>query len=168
MHRICNSDDTAAVENYRQWCLRRSVFLRAHQHLRVKGSFPNVQLHAERKGQRIYTKRKTLLIGSRQIHVSVHEEFPPTSIYCAWQSGGRDRQKDLSVPNSAHSYCKPASLHSRIDFCYRINVNPQKISNLFTDRVHFSRDGVNNTKKSYLQNHVIPHGRVRITNIALP
>jgi hypothetical protein len=165
MYRVYNSDNNAAVEMYCQQCPQRSLFFRSHQHLRVTGSFPSAQYHAERKGQRIHAKRKAQLIWFGQIHVLVQVEFPPALIFC-----GVDVTNSRTYPHHIRCipYRKPASLHSRLEFCHWINAQPQKNHNLFTDKAHFSHDRVNNTKKSCIT--MISHAEESevITSIAFP
>ena len=54
---VCNGNTTGAVKEYRlrypqRQISDRRVFIRVHQHLREKGSFPSVNRHAERQVQR--------------------------------------------------------------------------------------------------------------------
>jgi hypothetical protein len=127
IHRICNSDGIAAVGKYRQLCLRRSVFLRGHQHLWVKGSFPSVNHHAERKGQQIYTKRKTLLIESRQIHVSNTRRIS-TNLNILYLTVGWTWQTEGSIRTTFGSFGNVNLLHCIVgwNFAAGLMLNPTR------------------------------------------
>jgi hypothetical protein len=56
----------------------------------------------------------------------------------------------------------PADMCSWLDLCHWINSNPRVIRNvLFTNKVHFTHDGVNNTRNSHLWGRDNPHGTVK-------
>jgi len=70
------------------------------------------------------------------------------------------------VANSVHRHdqsidLEPADMCRRLEFCRWINYNSHVIRNiLFTDKAHFTRDGVNNTRNSRLWHRDNPHGTV--------
>ena len=54
-----------------------------------------------------------------------------------------------------------ADMCSRLELCHWINSNPHMIRNiLFTDEAHFTRNGVSNTRNSYLWDRDNPRGTV--------
>ena len=56
---------------------------------------------------------------------------------------------------------EPADMRSQLELCCWINSNPHMIRNiLFTDKAHFTCDGVNNTR-IHLCDHDNPHGTVK-------
>ena len=71
-------------------------------------------------------------------------------------------------PEAMHPYhiqriqhLEPADMCSRLELCRWLNSNPHMIRNiLFTDEVHFTRDGVNNTGNSHLWDRDYPNGTV--------
>ena len=75
-----------------------------------------------------------------------------------------------SVYRHDHSIdLEPADMCSRLELCRWINYNSHMIRNiLFTDKAHFTRDGVNNTRNFHLWGRDNPHGIVESNYLAFP
>jgi hypothetical protein len=91
---VFNGNTTAAVEEYRlryPWrrIPDRRVFTRVHQHLREKGSFLSVNRHAERQVQRNVDDDEHIIDMVQRSPRTSTEEFLPSSVFRAWDSGER-------------------------------------------------------------------------------
>jgi len=59
-------------------------------------------------------------------------------------------------------HLEPADMCSRLELCRWINSNSHMIHNiLFTDKAHFTSNGVNITRNTHLWDHDNPHGTVK-------
>ena len=59
-------------------------------------------------------------------------------------------------------HLEPADICSRLELCHWINSNLHMICNiLFTNKAHFTRNGVNNTRNSHLWDRDNQHGTVK-------
>jgi hypothetical protein len=138
------------------------VFTCVHQHLREKGSFPCVNRHAERQVQRnvedddhiIDMVQRSPRTSTRRI--SAHLRIPRMRV---WRTLFADGLYPYHIQRVQH--LEPADMCSRLDLCRWINSNPRVIRNvLFTDKAHFTCDGVNNTRNSHLWGRDNPHGTI--------
>ena len=95
----CNSSTTAAVEYYRlpyppRRIPDRRVFTRVQQHLREKGSFPNVNRRAECQVQRNVEEDENIIdMVQRSPHTSTRR-ISARSVFRAWESGKSYTQKE--------------------------------------------------------------------------
>jgi hypothetical protein len=80
-----------------------------------------------------------------------------------WQTEGRIRTTFGAFGNVNLLHCTVGW-----NFATGLMLNPQRFLIYLLIRLIFFRNGVNNTRKSYLQKHVNLHGRVRFTIITFP
>ena len=162
---FCNGNTTAAVKEYRLRYPRRRihdrrVFIRVHQHLREKGSFPSVNRHAERQVQRSVEDHDHIIdIVQRsprtsKRRISARLRIPRMRV---WRTLFTEGMYPYHIQRVQH--LEPTDMCSRFDFRRWISSNPRVIPNaLFTGEAYFTTDVVKNTRKSYLWGRENPHG----------
>ena len=141
----------------------QTCFTCVHQHLREKGSFPSVYHCAECQIQRNVDEDENI--------IDMLQHSPCTSTR---RISACLRVLRMRVWRTLHTegmyphhiqriqYLEPADTCSQLELCCWINSNPHMICNiLFTDKAHFTCDGVNKTRNSHVWDRDNPHGTVK-------
>jgi len=139
------------------------VFTCIHQHLRERGSFPSVNRRVEHQVQRNVE-------GDENIPDMVQQSPHTTTriisaCFCVprmrvWQRLHTEGMYPYNIQRIQH--LEPADMCSRLELCRWINSNSHMIHNiLFTDKAHFTSNGVNITRNTHLWDHDNPHGTVK-------
>ena len=162
---FCNGNASAAAEEYRRRYQDRRhpdgrVFVRVHQHLRDKGTFPGITPTAERVGAEnrhgiVQMARRSPRISTRRL--SSRLGVPHTTVW-------RTLRKEGLHPYHLHKaqHLKPEDYERRLTFCHWLDDHPQLCPYiLYTDESCFTRDGTTNLHNEHYWAEENPHQLVQ-------
>jgi len=125
MNRICNSDDTAAVEKYRQWSLRRSVPLCSPPPV-SKRLFSECTSRGTQRPTNIYDEENIAVTIQANPRISTRRISTNLNILCLtvgwmWQTEGRIRTTFGAFSNVNLLHCTVGW-----NFATGLMLNPQR------------------------------------------
>ena len=132
------------------------------QHLWEKGSFPSVNHRAEcQVRQNVKEDENIIDMVQRSPCTSTRRISACFCVLCmrVWWTLHAEGMYLYHIQHIQH--LEPVDMCSWLELCCFINSNSHMIRNiLFTDEAHFTRDGVNNTRKPHLWDRDNPHGTI--------